>query len=188
LLRPWTHRAYPVNDHSPRAGSCSDDKAEEGTAADLETCGRRPAADCCACATLPDGAGVAAAEVGEEAGWNPADCGLSMNSALLPLHESYEAVEESPGRQVPGRTERQPQAQLAEQRRGELRAHAGKDEKALEDALADLFEIEDSGGKGRGKGKPSPSGELVGFYTPGRPDAARRGRWSWGLMRLKGSP
>jgi CelD/BcsL family acetyltransferase involved in cellulose biosynthesis len=63
-----------------------------------------------------------------------------------------------------------------------------KDAIALDEALADFFEIEASGWKGKGGTAIAQKPELVGFYTQLARDAAKRGALALGLLELDGKP
>ena len=62
----------------------------------------------------------------------------------------------------------------------------GKDQKALDEGLADFFTIEGSGWKGEGGTAIAQRPELVGFYTQIARDAAKRGALALGFLELAG--
>ena len=62
----------------------------------------------------------------------------------------------------------------------------GKDQKALDEGLADFFTIEGSGWKGEGGTAIAQRPELVGFYTQIARDAAKRGALALGFLELGG--
>ena len=113
-----------------------------------------------------------------------ANAGKKQKGAQAP-QSRYEAVEaslDSKFRQNLRRRKRR----LAEQGETRYVLVDGKDQKALDVALADFFTIEGSGWKGRGGTAIAQRPELVGFYTQIARDAAKRGALALGFLEHKG--
>ena len=111
--------------------------------------------------------------------------GAAMPSAeLSPRYELIEAAVDAKFRQNLRRRKRR----LAEQGEVKYVLLDGKDQKALDEGLADFFTIESSGWKGKGGTATAIAmkPELVGFYTQIARDAAKRGALALGFLELAG--
>jgi len=184
---PMTTWHTPVNDHSQRGGVLLGRRADEGLRLIWETLRAAPGWDRLRLRDLPDGAPEWQLQKWAEEAGHPCGLWLSLNSPYLPLPDSYEAVEKALDGKFRQNLRRR-KRRLAEQGEVKYARIDGKDEQALDDALADLFEIEASGWKGRDGTAIAQRPELVGFYTQVARDAARRGALVLGVLRLNGKP
>ena len=108
-----------------------------------------------------------------------------VNSKLLTVNPAYDAVEAALDSKFRANLRRR-KRRLAEQGEVKYVLVDGKDQKALDVALADFFEIEAGGWKGKGGTAIAQKPELVGFYTQIARDAARRGALALGFLELNG--
>ena len=175
----------PSNDHSQRGGVLLGRRGDEGLNLIWDTLVATPGWDRLRFRDLPTGAPEwQLRDRAEQAGY---PCGLwvSLRSPYLPLPKTYEAVEQA----LEGKFRqnlRRRRRRMAEQGEVQYALVDAKDGKALDTALADLFEIEASGWKGREGTAIALRPELVGFYTQIARDAARRGALALGTVRLAG--
>lgn len=184
---PLTTWQTPSNDHSQRGGVLLGRRGEEGLRLIWETLQKEPGWDRLRLRDLPAGAPEwRLRDWALEAGHR---CGLwvSLRSPYLPLPKTYEAVEKALDGKFRQNLRRR-KRRLAEQGEVKYALVDGKDAKALDAALADLFEIEASGWKGRDGTAIAQRPELVGFYTQIARDAARRGALALGMLTLAGKP
>jgi CelD/BcsL family acetyltransferase involved in cellulose biosynthesis len=177
----------PSNDHSQRGGVLLGRRGEEGLRLIWEALQAEPGWDRLRLRDLPAGAAEwRLRDWALEAGYR---CGLwaSLRSPYLPLPRNYQAVEKALDGKFRQNLRRR-KRRLAEQGEVKYALVDGKDAKALDSALADLFEIEASGWKGRDGTAIAQRPELVGFYTQIARDAAKRGALAIGLLTLSGKP
>jgi CelD/BcsL family acetyltransferase involved in cellulose biosynthesis len=182
---PMTTWATPCNDHSQRGGVLLGRRGAEGLQAIWDKLVDTPGWDRLRIRDLPEGAPEwQLREIAERAGY---PCGLwvSLRSPWLALPQKYEQVEAA----VDGKFRqnlRRRKRRLAEQGEVKYALVDGKDEKQLDEALADFFTIEASGWKGRGGTAIALRPELVGFYTQIARDAAKRNALALGFLELAG--
>jgi CelD/BcsL family acetyltransferase involved in cellulose biosynthesis len=184
---PMTTWQTPSNDHSQRGGVLLGRRGEEGLKLIWETLVATPGWDRLRLRELPEGAPEwQLRKWAEEAGY---PCGLwvSLRSPYLPLPKSYEAVEKALDGKFRQNLRRR-KRRLAEQGEVKYALVDAKDAKALDTALADLYEIEASGWKGKDGTAIAQRPELVGFYTQLARDAAKRGALALGMLTLNGKP
>jgi CelD/BcsL family acetyltransferase involved in cellulose biosynthesis len=184
---PMTTWHTPSNDHSQRGGVLLGRRGEEGLRLIWETLQATPGWDRLRLRDLPTGApDWQLRDWAEQAGY---PCGLwvSLQSPHLPLPKTYDAVEKALDGKFRQNLRRR-KRRLAEQ--GEVKYVLAdlKDAKALDGALADLYEIEAGGWKGRDGTAIAQRPELVGFYTQIARDAAKRGALALGTLTLGGKP
>ncbi len=175
----------PSNDHSQRGGVLLGQRGGEGLNLIWDTLVATPGWDRLRFRDLPTGAPEwQLRDRAEQAGY---PCGLwvSLRSPYLPLPKTYEAVEQALDGKFRQNLRRR-RRRMAEQGKVQYALVDAKDGKALDTALADLFEIEASGWKGREGTAIALRPELVGFYTQIARDAARRGALALGTVRLAG--
>jgi len=175
----------PSNDHSQRGGVLLGRRGGEGLNLIWDTLVATPGWDRLRFRDLPTGAPEwQLRDRAEQAGY---PCGLwvSLRSPYLPLPKTYEAVEQALDGKFRQNLRRR-RRRMAEQGEVQYALVDAKDGKALDTALADLFEIEASGWKGREGTAIALRPELVGFYTQIARDAARRGALALGTVRLAG--
>ncbi len=175
----------PSNDHSQRGGVLLGRRGDEGLNLIWDTLVATPGWDRLRFRDLPTGAPEwQLRDRAEQAGY---PCGLwvSLRSPYLPLPKTYEAVEQALDGKFRQNLRRR-RRRMAEQGEVQYALVDAKDGKALDTALADLFEIEASGWKGREGTAIALRPELVGFYTQIARDAARRGALALGTVRLAG--
>ncbi len=184
---PLTTWQTPSNDHSQRGGVLLGRRGEEGLRLIWSALESAPGWDRLRLRDLPAGAPEwQLRDLALAAGY---PCGLwvSLRSPYLPLPKSYEAVEKALDGKFRQNLRRR-KRRLAEQGEVKYALIDGKDPKALDTALADLFEIEASGWKGKDGTAIAQRPELVGFYTQLARDAARRGALALGMLTLAGKP
>jgi len=175
----------PSNDHSQRGGVLLGRRGDEGLGLIWDTLVATPGWDRLRFRDLPAGAPEwQLRDRAEQAGY---PCGLwvSLRSPYLPLPKTYEAVEQALDGKFRQNLRRR-RRRMAEQGEVQYALVDAKDGKALDTALADLFEIEASGWKGREGTAIALRPELVGFYTQISRDAARRGALALGTVKLAG--
>jgi len=175
----------PSNDHSQRGGVLLGRRGDEGLGLIWDTLVATPGWDRLRFRDLPTGAPEwQLRDRAEQAGY---PCGLwvSLRSPYLPLPKAYEAVEQALDGKFRQNLRRR-RRRMAEQGEVQYALVDAKDGKALDTALADLFEIEASGWKGREGTAIALRPELVGFYTQIARDAARRGALALGTVKLAG--
>jgi hypothetical protein len=184
---PMTTWHTPVNDHSQRGGVLLGRRCDEGLRLIWETLRTTPGWDRLRLRDLPDGAPELQLQRWAEESGHPCGLWVSLDSPYLPLPQSYEAVEKALDGKFRQNLRRR-KRRLAEQGEVSYALIDGKDEQALDGALADLFEIEASGWKGRDGTAIAQRPELVGFYSQIARDAARRSALALGVLRLKEKP
>jgi CelD/BcsL family acetyltransferase involved in cellulose biosynthesis len=177
----------PVNDHSQRGGVLLGRRGGEGLRLIWEALQSAPEWDRLRLRDLPEGAPEWQLRDWAQAAGFPCGLWVSLRSPYLPLPASYDAVEKALDGKFRQnlRRRRRRLSELGEVKYGLV---DGKDPGALDEALADLFEIEASGWKGKDGTAIAQRPELVGFYTQIARDAARRGALALGRLTLAGKP
>jgi len=184
---PMTTWQTPSNDHSQRGGLLVGRRGDEGLRAIWEALQKAPGWDRLRLRDLPAGAPEwQLRDWAEQAGY-PSGLWVSLRSPYLPLPKTYEAVEKALDGKFRQNLRRR-KRRLAEQGEVKYALVDPKDAKALDTALADLFEIEASGWKGKDGTAIAQKPELVGFYTQIARDAAKRGALALGTVALAGKP
>jgi CelD/BcsL family acetyltransferase involved in cellulose biosynthesis len=175
----------PSNDHSQRSGVLLGRRGDEGLRLIWETLAGNDGWDRLRLRDLPAGAPEWQLRDHAEGAGYPCGLWVSLRSPYLLLPKSYEAVEQALDGKFRQNLRRR-RRRMAE--RGEVKYALvdPKDGKAVDDALADLFEIEASGWKGREGTAIALRPELVGFYAQIARDAARRGALALGTLALAG--
>ena len=184
---PLTTWHTPSNDHSQRGGVLLGRRGDEGLRSIWEALQAAPGWDRLRLRDLPAGAPEwQLRDWAEQAGY---PCGLwvSLRSPYLPLAKTYEAVEKALDGKFRQNLRRR-KRRLAGQGEVKYGLVDPKDAKALDTALADLFEIEASGWKGRDGTAIAQRPELVGYYTQIARDAAKRGALALGTVTFAGKP
>jgi len=186
-LFPMTTWHTPVNDHSQRGGMLLGRRGEEGLRLIWDALRQAPGWDRLRLRDLPEGAPEWQLRRWAEEAGHPCGLWVSLRSPYLELPASFDAVEKSLDGKFRQNLRRR-RRRLAE--RGEVGYEIvdGKDARALDEALADLFEIEAAGWKGKDGTAIAQRPELVGFYTQIARDAAKRGALSLGRLTLAGKP
>ena len=204
---PLTTWALPVNDHSQRGGMLLGARAEEALPLVFETIVAAPGWDRLRLRDLPHGtAEWTLRDLAERDGLR---CGIwtSLHSPYRILPETQKPVlvanggRKQKGGQAPQSRYELVEASLDSKFRQNLRRRRrrlaeqgetryvlldGKDQEALDVALADFFAIEASGWKGQGGTAIAQRPELVGFYTQIARDAAKRGALALGFLEHQG--
>lgn len=184
---PMTTWHTPSNDHSQRGGVLLGRRGDEGLRLIWETLQTTPGWDRLRLRDLPTAAPEWQLRDWAEQAGHPCGLWVSLRSPYLPLPKTYDAVEKGLDGKFRQNLRRR-KRRLAEQ--GEVKYVLAdvKDAKALDSALADLYEIEAGGWKGRDGTAIAQRPELVGFYTQIARDAAKRGALALGTVTLGGKP
>ena len=203
---PLVTWSSPSNDHSQRGGVLLGRLWEEALPAVWERIRSAHGWDRLRLRDLPHGAAEWQLRDFAERDGCPTGSWISLRSPYLPLPRPAQVIEAPGGKKpkkpapAPGAYElveaaldakfrqnlRRRRRRLAEKGKLEYVLIDGKDPKALDDALADFFDVEASGWKGEGGTAIALKPELVGFYTQLARDAAKRGALALGLLKLDG--
>jgi CelD/BcsL family acetyltransferase involved in cellulose biosynthesis len=177
----------PSNDHSQRGGVLLGRRGEEGLRLIWQAIQAAPGWDRLRLRDLPEGAPDWQLRDWAEQAGHPCGLWVSLRSPYLPLPKTYDAVEKALDGKFRQNLRRR-KRRLAEQGEVKYALVDVKDARALDTALADLYEIEASGWKGKDGTAIAQRPELVGFYTQIARDAAKRGALALGILSLAGKP
>ena len=209
---PMTTWSIPVNDHSQRGGVLLGRRWQEGLDSIWQTL-QGQSWDRLRLRDLPEGAGEWELRMKAEAAGMPCGLWVSLRSPYLRLPEASGVRPQASGQKPEKQKQkveklptsdvrfeqveaaldgkfrqnlRRRRRRLAEQGEVKYVLLDGKDQKALDEGLADFFTIEGSGWKGEGGTAIAQRPELVGFYTQIARDAAKRGALALGFLELAG--
>lgn len=176
--------SLPVNDHSQRGGILLGARHEEALELLWKALVAASGWERLRLRDLPEGAPEWALRALAEKAGMPCGRWVSLRSPYLPLQRAYEAVEKALDGKFRQNLRRR-RRRLEE--RGEVKYRLA-DARSLDEALADLFDIEASGWKGQGGTAIAQRPELVGFYTQIARDALQRKELALGTLTLAGKP